>query len=68
MLLSAEIMEYRKRHGKLPENLDFLPAIPAADLDHRPLTYEKTEDGFEIYSSRHGAMPNIYEVKIIRKK
>ncbi|MBQ9088082.1 MAG: hypothetical protein IJY46_04795 [Lentisphaeria bacterium] len=68
VLLSAEIMEYRKRHGKLPENLDFLPAIPAADLDHRPLTYEKTEDGFEIYSSRHGAMPNIYEVKIIRKK
>ena len=43
-------MEYRKRHGKLPENLSFLPQIPLSKLDHKPLMYEKTREGFRIFS------------------
>ena len=49
-LLAAEVMEYRKRHGKLPENLSFLPNVPLAKLDHKPLMYKKTKDGFRIFS------------------
>ena len=49
-LLAAEVMEYRKQHGKLPEDLSFLPQIPLAKLDHKPLMYEKTKDGFRIFS------------------
>ena len=49
-LLAAEVMEYRKQHGKLPEDLSFLPQIPLSKLDHRPLMYEKTKDGFRIFS------------------
>ena len=49
-LLAAEVMEYRKQHGKLPENLSFLPKVPLAKLDHKPLMYEKTREGFRIFS------------------
>ena len=49
-LLAAEVMEYRKQHGKLPENLSFLPQVPLAKLDHKPLMYEKTANGFRIFS------------------
>ena len=49
-LLAAEVMEYRKQHGKLPDDLTFLPEIPLSKLDHRPLMYEKTKDGFRIFS------------------
>ena len=49
-LLAAEVMEYRKQHGKLPENLSFLPNVPLAKLDHKPLMYKKTKDGFRIFS------------------
>ena len=49
-LLAAEVMEYRKRHGKLPEDLSFLPQIPLAKLDHKPLMYEQTREGFRIFS------------------
>ena len=49
-LLAAEVMEYRKRHGKLPEDLSFLPQIPLAKLDHKPFMYEKTREGFRIFS------------------
>ena len=49
-LLAAEVMEYRKQHGKLPEDLSFLPQIPLSKLDHRPLMYEKTREGFRIFS------------------
>ena len=49
-LLAAEVMEYRKQHGKLPEDLSFLPQIPLSKLDHKPLMYEKTKDGFRIFS------------------
>ena len=50
-LLAAEVMEYRKTKGKLPEDLSFLPHIPLAKLDHKPLMYEKTKDGFRIFSN-----------------
>ena len=50
-LLAAEVMEYRKQHGKLPDDLTFLPEIPLAKLDHKPLMYEKTADGFRIFSN-----------------
>jgi len=52
-LLAAEVMEYRKQHGKLPEDLSFLPQIPLSKLDHKPLMYEKTRDGFRIFSHTH---------------
>ena len=49
-LLAAEVMEYCQQHGKLPEDLSFLPQIPLSKLDHKPLMYEKTKDGFRIFS------------------
>ena len=49
-LLAAEVMEYRQQHGKLPEDLSFLPQIPLSKLDHKPLMYEKTREGFRIFS------------------
>ena len=49
-LLAVEVMEYRKQHGKLPDDLTFLPEIPLSKLDHKPLMYEKTKDGFRIFS------------------
>ena len=49
-LIAAEVLEYRKHHGKLPEDLSFLPQIPLSKLDHRPLIYEKTREGFRIFS------------------
>jgi len=58
-LLAAEVMEYRKRHRKLPENLSFLPQIPLSKLDHKPLMYEKTREGFRIFShTGKGKMPD----------
>jgi hypothetical protein len=51
--LAAEVMEYRKQHGKFPENLSFLPEIPLSKLDHKPLMYEKTREGFRIFSHTH---------------
>ena len=50
-LLAAEVMEYRKQHGKLPDDLSFLPEIPQSDLNHQPLMYEKTEDGFRTFGN-----------------
>ena len=49
-LLAAEVMEYRKQYGILPDDLTFLPEIPLSKLDHKPLMYEKTKDGFRIFS------------------
>ena len=49
-LIAAEVMEYRKQHGILPDDLTFLPEIPLSKLDHKPLMYEKTKDGFRIFS------------------
>ena len=49
-LIAAGVMEYRKQNGKLPEDLSFLPQVPLAKLDHKPLMYEKTREGFRIFS------------------
>ena len=49
-LLAAEVMEYQNHHGRLPEDLSFLPEVPLSKLDHKPLMYEKTTDGFRIFS------------------
>lgn len=49
-LLAAEVMEYQNHHGKLPEDLSFLPEVPLSKLDHKPLMYKKTTDGFRIFS------------------
>ena len=58
-LIAAEVMEYWKQHGKLPENLSFLPQIPLSKLDHKPLMYEKTKNGFRIFShSGKGEKPD----------
>ena len=62
-LLAAEVMEYRKQHGKLPENLSFLPQVPLSKLDHKPLMYEKTKDGFRIFSHNNkGGKPDKKDV------
>ena len=50
-LLAAEVMKYRKQHGILPDDLTFLPEIPLSKLDHKPLMYEKTGNGFRIFSN-----------------
>ena len=63
-LLAAEVMEYRKQHGKLPDDLTFLPKIPLSKLDHKPLMYEKTDDGFRIYSyTKEGKIPDAEDIK-----
>ena len=63
-LLAAEVMEYRKQHGKLPENLSFLPQVPLAKLDHKPLMYEKTANGFRIFShTDKGKKPDAEDIK-----
>ena len=49
-LLAAEVMEYRKQHGILPDDLTFLPEIPLSKLDHKPFMYEKTREYFRIFS------------------
>ena len=49
-LLAAEVMAYRKQHGKLPPDLSFLPKLPLAELDHQPFMYEKTQEGFRIFT------------------
>ena len=56
--LAAEVMEYRKQQGKLPEDLSFLPEVPLSKVDLTPLMYEKTKDGFRIYShTQDGKIP-----------
>jgi hypothetical protein len=64
ILLAVEVMEYRKQHGKLPENLSFLPEIPLSKLDHKPLMYEKMSDGFRIYSyTKEGKIPDAKDIQ-----
>ena len=63
-LLAVEVMEYRKQHGKLPDDLSFLPQVPLAKLDHKPLMYEKTKDGFRIYSNtKEGKKPDAEDLQ-----
>ena len=62
-LLAAEVTEYRKQHGRLPENLSFLPEIPLSKLDNKPLMYEKTKNGFRIFShTQDGKKPELKDV------
>ena len=57
-LLGAEVMEYCRKTGKLPLDLSFLPQVPLAELDHRPIMYEVTPDGFRLYTHlRDGKIP-----------
>ena len=57
-------MEYRKQHGILPDDLTFLPEIPLSKWDHKPLMYEKTSDGFRIYSHTHkGEKPDKKDIQ-----
>ncbi|MBO4632530.1 MAG: hypothetical protein J5858_11465 [Lentisphaeria bacterium] len=58
VLLGAEVMEYRRKTGKLPRDLTFLPQVPSAELDHRSIMYETTPDGFRLYThTRDGKIP-----------
>ena len=57
-LLASEVMEYRRKTGKLPRDLSFLPQVPLAELDHRPIMYEVTSDGFRLFThTREGKIP-----------
>lgn len=47
--LAVEVAEYRRKHGRLPESLAFLPEVPLSTLDKTPLMYAKTADGFRIF-------------------
>ena len=49
VLLAVEVVEYRRKHGRLPESLAFLPEVPLSTLDKTPLMYAKTADGFRIF-------------------
>ena len=63
-LIAVEIVEYFRQHGKLPADLLFLPEIPLSKLDHKPLMYEKTDDGFRIYSyTKEGKIPDMEDIK-----
>jgi competence protein ComGC len=50
------IIRYQKNKGTLPESLEqlkqagFIKQIPLDSFSNRPLIYEKTNDGFKLYS------------------
>jgi hypothetical protein len=74
-LLAADVMEYRRQHGTLPADLSFLQKIPLAKFDHTPFMYEKTIDGFRIFSrNKEGKIPveseiwHTYQVILPQKK
>ena len=74
VILASEVMEYYKQHGKLPDDLKFLPEIPLAEIDHQPFEFEKTEAGFRIYTrDDKGKKPKVsafnytYEVNLRKK-
>ena len=65
-LLAAKVVEYRKKHGKLPESLDFLPEVPIARTVKTPFRFEKTEEGFRIVrdrGTREDAINAVYSVR-----
>lgn len=66
-LLAAKVVEYRKKHGKLPESLDFLPEVPIAKSVKTPFRLEKTEKGFRIVrdkENREDAQNAAYSVRL----
>jgi hypothetical protein len=68
VLLGAEVMEYRRKTGKLPRDLTFLPHVPSAELDHRPIMYETTPDGFRLYThTREGKIPAANDLRYAYK-
>lgn len=53
--IALAVIRYQRQHGKLPESLnelvpEFLPEIPLDPIDHRPLRYQRRDDGFIVYS------------------
>ena len=67
-LLASEVMEYRRETGKLPRDLSFLPQVPLAELDHRPIMYEATPDGFRLYThTREGKIPAANDLRCTYK-
>ena len=68
-IIAAEIMEFRTRHGKLPESLEFLPYIPKTKMNNENFCYEKMDNGFQIFSlDENGKIPlqnTPYRYKII---
>lgn len=63
-LIAYDVTEYRRKHGKLPENLDFIPGKTLSGLHHQPFMYEKTKDGFRIYSNTDkGKKPTEGEIR-----
>ena len=65
-LLAAKVVEYRKKHGKLPESLDFLPEVPIARTVKTPFRFEKAEEGFRIVrdrGTREDAINAVYSVR-----
>ena len=67
-LLGAEVMEYRRKTGRLPRDLSFLPQVPLAELDHRPIMYEATPDGFRLYThTRKGKIPAANDLRYTYK-
>ena len=67
-LLGAEVMEYRRKTGKLPLDLSFLPQVPLAELDHRPIMYQITPDGFRLYThTREGKIPAANDLRYTYK-
>ena len=60
VLLAVEVVEYRRKHGQLPESLAFLPKVPLSTLDKTPLMYAKTADGFRIFCrTDKGKIPSV---------
>jgi len=53
--IRAAIALYQRENGKLPDNLDalcpkFLPTVPLDPFSGKPLRYEKTQDGWKLWS------------------
>ncbi len=54
-LAAVAVIRYQRQHGRLPETLndlvgEFLEQVPLDPLDGQPLRYQRTDDGFVIYS------------------
>ena len=64
VLLAVEVVEYRRKHGRLPESLAFLPKVPPSTLDKTPLMYAKTADGFRIFCrTDKGKIPSVTDAR-----
>jgi hypothetical protein len=69
-LLAAKVVEYRRRTGKLPKSLDFLPEVPIAKSVKTPFRLEKTDEGFRIVSDKDNREDDrnaVYPVRLDNK-